>query len=268
MKFLQPGRRLTAEEGLALWRQYRRGGDAHLRDRLILTYAPLVKHLAYKRVRELPAELEIEDLISAGLEALIASIDRFDPEKGATLEQYAWTRIHGALVDELRKRDWAPRSLRRFQREARKATELFTSIHGRGPTRDELADALSMSVEDLQAQQSNLRAADVRSLNAIVGDPDEGDVEMVETLATNDPTGDPVHHVMADERRHRFRQAVAQLPERERQVAVLRYVKELTLQEIGDIMGVSESRISQIDSKLKARLRAELVGTAVEPRAA
>src|SRR3954449_762113 len=140
MKFPQPSRRLSAEEGLVLWRQYRRSGDARLRDRLILTYAPLVKHLAYKRVRELPAELEIEDLISAGLEALIASIDRFDPDRGTTLRQYAWTRIHGALVDELRRRDWAPRSLRRFQREQRRASEKLTAAHGRPPRSHELAD--------------------------------------------------------------------------------------------------------------------------------
>src|SRR5437764_2266870 len=119
-------RRVSPEEGVALWNEYRASGDARLRDRLILTYAPLVKHLAYKRIRELPSELEVEDLISAGLEALIASIDRYDPDKGTTLEQYAWTRIHGALVDELRRRDWAPRSLRRFQREARRALQQFT----------------------------------------------------------------------------------------------------------------------------------------------
>src|SRR5256885_15363549 len=177
MKFLQPSRRLTAEEGLVLWRQYRRSGDPHLRDRLILTYAPLVKHLAYKRIRELPAELEVEDLISAGLEALIASIDRFDPDKGTTLEQYAWTRIHGALVDELRKRDWAPRSLRRFQREAKRASEQFTTLHGRTPGLHELADALGMTPDELLEQQHKLRAADVRSLNEVVGDAEQGEIE-------------------------------------------------------------------------------------------
>ena len=258
-------RHLSAEEGLALWRDYRASGDARLRDRLILTYAPLVKHLAYKRIRELPAELEIEDLISAGLEALIASIDRFDPDRGTTLEQYAWTRIHGALVDELRRRDWAPRSLRRFQREARTASEQFTAIHGQPPRPHELADALGMSVEDLRARQSDLRSADVRSLNELVGDEEQGDVELGESVASEDTSADPVHVVIADERRHRFRRAVERLPERDRQVAVLRYVQELTLQEIGEILGVSESRVSQLDSRLRDRLRTELTGTIVEP---
>src|SRR4051812_11828240 len=147
MKFLQPSRRLSAEEGLVLWRQYRRSGDARLRDRLILTYAPLVKHLAYKRVRELPAELEIEDLISAGLEALIASIDRFDPEKGATLEQYAWTRIHGALLDELRRQHCAPRSLRRWERDIARARDQFTTLRARPPARPGLRHPLWISLE-------------------------------------------------------------------------------------------------------------------------
>src|SRR4051812_46187443 len=183
MKFLQPSRRLSAEEGLVLWRQYRRSGDARLRDRLILTYAPLVKHLAYKRVRELPAELEIEDLISAGLEALIASIDRYDPEKGATLEQFAWTRIHGAVLDELRRQDWAPRSLRRWERDIAKARDQFGTLHGRRPSREELADALSITVEALRRREDDIAVSDVTSLNTLVISDDESTVERIDTLA-------------------------------------------------------------------------------------
>ena len=110
-----------------------------------MTYAPLVKYIVFKKVRELPARCEVEDFISCGLEALIASIDRYDPEKGATLEQFAWTRIHGAVLDELRRQDWAPRSLRRWERDIAKARDQFTTLHGRRPTREELADALSIT---------------------------------------------------------------------------------------------------------------------------
>ena len=117
---------------------------APLRDRLVLTFAPLVKYIVYKKVREMPARCEVEDFISCGLEALIHSIDRYDPEKGATLEQYAWTRIHGAVLDELRRQDWAPRSVRRWERDIEKAAETFTALHGRRPTSDELADALGI----------------------------------------------------------------------------------------------------------------------------
>src|SRR5256885_3144547 len=136
-------RRISPDEALALWNQYRATGDGRLRDRLIMTYAPLVKYIVYKKIRELPARCEVEDFISCGVEALIASIDRYDPEKGATLEQYAWTRIHGAVLDELRRQDWAPRSLRRWERDIARARESFFSLPNRRPTRADLADSLS-----------------------------------------------------------------------------------------------------------------------------
>src|SRR6516162_4782156 len=109
--------RMSAQETLALWQAYKRTGDQRIRDRLVLTFAPMVKYIVYRKAREIPARCDVEDFISCGLEALIRSIDRYDPEKGGTLEQFAWVRIHGAVLDELRRSDWAPRSLRRFERE-------------------------------------------------------------------------------------------------------------------------------------------------------
>src|SRR5215203_6606648 len=132
-------RRVSADESLALWREYKRTGDVQVRNRLVMTFAPLVKYIVFKKVRELPARCDVEDFISCGLEALIASIDRFDPDRGATLEQFAWTRIHGAVLDELRRQDWAPRSLRRWERDIARAKERFAVNHGRQPTTDELA---------------------------------------------------------------------------------------------------------------------------------
>jgi RNA polymerase sigma factor for flagellar operon FliA len=253
------------EQELALWREYRATGDARLRNRLVLTYAPLVRYLAYKRARELPRELEIDDLLSAGLEALIGSIDRFDPDKGATLRQHVCTRAHGALADELRRRDWVPRSLRRFQRDAKRASERLTAVHGRPPRSHELADALGMGDEDLRARQSSLRSADVRSLNEVIGDGESGEVELVETLASDDSGADPVRAVISAERGQWLNQAIERLPERYRQIAVLRYAEELTLQEIAEILGVPDARVSQLESRVKARLRTQLMGTVVEP---
>ena len=106
----------TADQSLALWKEYRRSGNRSLRNRLVLTYVPLVKHVVYKKLRELPVSCEADELISCGIEGLIAALDQYDPEKGAGLEPYLWTRIHGAVLDELRRRDWAPRSLRRRPR--------------------------------------------------------------------------------------------------------------------------------------------------------
>src|ERR1700752_5386689 len=141
--------RLSADQALELWRAYKRTGDPGLRDRLVLTFAPMVKYIVYKKVREIPARCEVDDFISCGLEALIKSIDRYDPEKGATLEQFVWTRIHGAVLDELRRFDWAPRSLRRMERELSRARERFNAIHGRTPTHDELAELLAISRAEL-----------------------------------------------------------------------------------------------------------------------
>ena len=121
----QSRRRISAEDDARALAGVPAHRDPRVRDRLVMTFAPLVKYIVYKKIRELPARCEVEDFISCGLEALIASIDRYDPEKGATLEQFAWTRIHGAVLDELRRQDWAPRSLRRWERDIAKAREQF-----------------------------------------------------------------------------------------------------------------------------------------------
>src|ERR1700745_3400676 len=155
--------RLSAQETLRLWKQYKESGDARVRDRLVLTFAPMVKYIVYKKVREIPARCEVDDFISCGLEALIRSIDRYDPDKGATLEQFAWTRIHGAVLDELRRNDWAPRSLRRFDREVGKAQENFFRLYGRRPTREELADALGVTPNDLKTRQDEIARSHVGS---------------------------------------------------------------------------------------------------------
>ena len=156
-----------------------------------MTFAPLVKYIVFKKVRELPARCEVEDFISCGLEALIASIDRYDPAKGATLEQFAWTRIHGAVLDELRRQDWAPRSLRRWERDIASAREQFTALHGRRPSREELADSLAISVEDLRRRQDDIAVSDVTSLNTLVISDDETTVERIDTLADGDDRLDP-----------------------------------------------------------------------------
>ncbi len=129
----QRAARISATEVLSLWQEYKRTGDLRLRDRLIFTFTPMVRYIVYRKVREVPAQCDVEDFLSCGLEALIHSIERYDPAKGATLEQFAWTRIHGAVLDELRRHDWAPRSLRRAERAINGARESFASEHERRP---------------------------------------------------------------------------------------------------------------------------------------
>src|SRR3954471_14561652 len=140
--------RPSAQETLALWKKYRETSDPALRDRLVLTFAPLVKYIVYRKVREVPGHCEVEDFISCGLEALIQSLDRFDPDRGATLEQFAGVRIHGAVLDELRRFDWAPRRLRRWEREIGRTREALAGRQGRHPSEAELADELGISRRD------------------------------------------------------------------------------------------------------------------------
>ncbi len=250
--------RSTEAEVLALWREYKKSGDVSVRDRLVLTFAPMVKYIVYRKIREIPARCDVEDFISCGLEALIRSIDRYDPEKGATLEQFAWTRIHGAVLDELRRADWAPRSVRRWEREINRANERFVAAHGRWPTREELAESLETTVEELSSKIDDVAVSDVGSLNAVVMSDEDATIERIDTLESSDHRREPAASYERQEARERFREAFARLPERERQVAILLYVNGCTLREIGVVLGVSESRVCQIHGELKRRLRNEL----------
>jgi RNA polymerase sigma factor FliA len=255
-------RRFSQAEALALWRRYRTTGDARLRDRLIMTYAPLVKYIVYRKIREVPSHQEAEDYISRGLEALITSIDRYDPAKGATLEQFLWTRIHGAVLDELRRQDWAPRSVRRFDREVAKAMRSFRAIHHREPSDEELADALAVTLEELRAHRADLARADVASLNIAAGEAheEESGVERVELIESADERSRPEHAAMIGDTKRAFREAFETLTTREQEICVLLYVKHLTLREVGQVMGVTESRVSQLHSGLRKKLRERLQG--------
>src|ERR1700753_1539423 len=250
--------RMSAQETLELWTQYKQTGDARIRDRLVLTFAPMVKYIVYKKAREIPARCEVEDFISCGLEALTRSIDRFDPNKGATLEQFAWTRIHGAVLDELRRNDWAPRSLRRWDREIGKARDNFFRLYGPPPRREELADALGIEVKDLVRHQDELTQASVGSLNALVNGEEDMATERIDTLVSEDTDADPEHFAVTGEAKERFREAFECLAPRERKIAVLLSVYNLTLREIGEILGVTESRVCQLHAQILKTLRSHL----------
>ena len=257
-----PRRWMESDDAMALWREYNRSGDPRLRDRLVLTYAPLVKFIVYRKIGELPASCEVDDLVSAGLEALIKSLDRYDPAKGATLEQFVWTRIHGAVIDELRRGDWAPRSLRRWERDMRRVQTEFRTIHGRPADDGELAGAMNMTPDELRNRQRDLITSDVTSLNTLVLAHDGASVERIDVLASDDPDCDPLREAAKTEAKEHFRRAFAALGRREREVAVLLYVKNLTLREIGEVLGVSESRVCQIHGELKKTLRRALANDA------
>jgi RNA polymerase sigma factor for flagellar operon FliA len=249
---------MSQEALLGLWRAYTETGDTGARDRLVFSLAPIVKSIVYRKIREIPAYREVDDYLSCGLEALIRSIDRYDPDKGATLEQFAWTRIHGAVLDELRRFDWAPRSLRRMEREMTQARQGFSVLHGRPPTKAELADVLAISPSELDSLLGDIARSDVGSLNALVAADDGNAAERIDTVPSDDPGTDPEACAMRAGAVARFREAFDELPERERKVALLLHVNNLTLREAGEVLGVSESRVCQIHGRLKQGLRERL----------
>ncbi len=250
--------RSSAPEVLAIWEQYRRSGDVQVRDRLIFMFMPMVRYIVYRKVREVPAQCEVEDFLSCGLEALIRSIERYDPDKGATLEQYAWTRIHGAVLDELRRHDWAPRSLRRDERAINGARERFLAHNERQPSDEELAEELGMSARRLAERLDEIELAEIGSLNRIVRSDESTTIERIDTLHSNDSECDPTIQAERAEAKAHFRKAFARLSRQEREVAVLLYAKDWTLRDIGVRLGVSESRVSQIHTQLRRRLYQQL----------
>jgi RNA polymerase sigma factor FliA len=241
-----------------LWQRYKETGDRSLRDQLVLTYVPLVRHLAYRKVRELPAWCEVDDLVSAGVEGLIGALDRYDPAKGASLEQFVWTRIQGAVLDSLRRLDWAPRSLRRWEREAERAGDAFFRETGRRPNEAELAAKMGIEPSELNARLRDLSTAELTSLDSVTSAEEDDGVALVQTIADLDQRANPEAEATRTIARERFRRAFSHLSERERKVAVMLYTQGRTLSEIGDVIGVSESRVCQIHGELKKRLRSSL----------
>ena len=254
--------RTPAAEVLEVWEEYRRTGERELRDRLIFVFMPMVRYIVYRKVREVPAQCDVQDFLSCGLEALIRSIERYDPAKGATLEQFAWTRVHGAVLDELRRHDWAPRSLRRDERTINEARTRFLSLHERQPTTEELAASVGMTAAELTARLDQVELAEVTSLNRVVRSDETATIERIDTLESADGDSDPTLSAERSEAKQRFRRAFARLSRQEREVAVLIYVEDRTLREIGERLGVSESRVSQIHTQLRRRLYEQLGGEA------
>src|SRR6201991_1277346 len=244
-----------------LWRRYKSDGDTHARERLVVAYSPLVKYVAGRMSSGLPAHVEEADLISYGLLGLINAIERFDLEREIKFETYAITRIKGAIIDELRALDWVPRSVRARAREIERAhAKLEHRLH-RTPTDDEMANELGLEVEDFQESLVKISNSTVVALDELwaVSDASGDQVSLLDTLQDPDAP-DPQQLLDASELKDRLADAIAALPEREQLVIALYYYENLTLREIGEVLGVTESRISQLHTKAVLRLKSRLQG--------
>lgn len=240
-----------------LWARYRATPDPLLRERLILQYAPLVKYVAGRVAVGLPANVDHADLVSYGIIGLIDAIERFDISRNLKFETYAISRIRGQIIDELRAIDWIPRSVRAKAREVERAIgSLESSLH-RPPTDGELSQELGISVDDLSTLLSQINLVSVVALDELMS-PAEGErTSLIETIE-DERAPDPVMAFEGEEMREILSQTITLLPERERLVVTLYYFEGLTLNEIGGVLGVTESRVCQIHTKAVLDLRTKM----------
>ena len=244
-----------------LWRRFKATGDERARERLVVAYSPLVKYVAGRMSSGLPAHVEESDLISYGLGGLISAIQRFDLSREIKFETYAITRIRGAIIDELRTLDWVPRSVRARAREIERANMKLEARYQRAPTDDEMATELQLSVEDFQEALLQISNSTIVALDELwsVSDSTGDAISLLDTLPDRGAP-DPEQLMDQSELRDRIADAIAALPEREKLVVALYYYENLTLREIGEVLGVTESRVSQLHTKAVLRLRSKLAG--------
>jgi RNA polymerase sigma factor for flagellar operon FliA len=241
-----------------LWRRFR-GGDARARERLVVAYSPLVKYVAGRVSSGLPAHVEQADLISYGLGGLMSAIDRFEPEREIKFETYAIPRIRGAIIDELRSLDWVPRSVRALARRIEQANVKLEARFQRTPTDEEMSGELEMDLEEFQESLVKISNSTLVALDELwtVSDATGDQVSLLDTL--HDPeASSPEAEMDAAAVKDRIADEIARLPEREKVVIALYYYESLTLREIGEVLGVTESRVSQLHTKAVLRLRSHL----------
>lgn len=247
---------MDAEEQ-RLWRSYRDAPTAAKREQLILRYAPMVKYVAGRMAVGMPSNVDRGDLTSYGMFGLMDAIEKFDVETGYRFQTYAVQRIRGAIVDELRSMDWVPRSVRRKARDIEKAIARLQTELGRPPDDAEVAAELEITVETLSDHLAQISMTSVGALDAALTGTDGSTIRVVDTVADKD-TLRPDQHIDELAMRELLLEAMDRITEREQQVLTLYYFEGLTLAQIGEIIGVTESRVSQIHSKAILTLRSHI----------
>jgi RNA polymerase sigma factor for flagellar operon FliA len=260
--------RLDEDKVRELWERYKYQGDKAARDRLILAYSPLVKYVAGRMGNGLPSHIEEADLISYGLLGLIGALERFDPMREIKFETYAISRIKGSIIDELRSLDWVPRSVRSKAREIEKVCAVLENRLQRAPRDAEIAGELGISVPEFQQSLTQIANTSIVALDELwaISGSDGDQASLIDTI--EDPKSkDPSRMLDLSEMKARLAAAIDALPKREKIVIALYYYENLTLREIGEVLGVTESRVSQLHTKailrLKGRLRDEIEPAAI-----
>ncbi|GED22899.1 RNA polymerase sigma factor FliA [Halomonas halmophila] len=236
-------------------KMYTAQGKIEQRD-LLEEYLPLVRRQALALQVRLPASIELDDLIQAGTEGLLEALGRFDAAQGASFATFASQRIRGAMLDELRSRDWLPRSVRRSARAADEAARRLEQSLGRPPEEAEIAESLGMDLVAYRRLLSDTNSGQLLPFEELMAEGGES------RLRDNETRDTPFSLLVDEDRRGRLVEAIEALPEREKLLMALYYQEELNLKEIGAVLGVTESRVCQLHSQAVSRLRSRLLETA------
>ncbi|MFP4180313.1 MAG: RNA polymerase sigma factor WhiG [Spirochaetaceae bacterium] len=245
----------TEEE---LWEIYHKTKDPEIRDMFVRQYSPLVKYVAGKVAIGMPHNVDFDDLVGFGVFGLIDAIEKFDPNKHVKFKTYAVTRIRGAIFDELRSIDWVPRSVRQKSREIEDTVHRLEASLGRSASDKEIAREMGMSEDDFQKTMMKVSGTSILSLNDVWYTGEDNDKVSIVDSIESPQSLNPDTIVEKEEIKRVIVQAISELPEKEKKVLVLYYYEDLTLKEIGKVLEVTESRISQLHTKAIMRLRSKL----------
>ncbi len=241
-----------------LWKLYRRTQERKIRDYFVRQYAPLVKYVAGKIALGMPQNVEFDDLVGFGVFGLFDAIDKFDPGKHVKFKTYAVTRIRGAIFDELRTIDWVPRSVRQKAREVEETVRRLEASLGRSASDEEIASAMALNLKDFQQMMLKISGTSMLSLHDIWYTGEDNDKISIADSIESPGSLNPDTIVEKEEIKRVIVAAIKELPEKEKKVLVLYYYEDLTLKEIGEVLEVTESRVSQLHTKAIMRLRAKL----------
>ena len=251
----------NSEEEQKIWAEYKKTKSLELRNYIVSKYAPLAKYVAGRLSIGMPQSVEFGDLVNCGIVGLIDAVEKFEPDKNVKFKTYAITRIRGAIYDELRTLDWVPRSVRQKAREIEDAVRLTEARLGRSATDEEVAECLKISTDEYRAAVYKVSCTSILSLNDLWNNKDGDDkVSLMDSLEAPSSMNPDVL-VEKEEMKRIIAEAIRELPEKEQKVLVLYYYEELTLKEIGKVLDVTESRVSQLHTKAIIRLRARLTNS-------
>ncbi|MCH8303505.1 MAG: FliA/WhiG family RNA polymerase sigma factor [Candidatus Marinimicrobia bacterium] len=248
----------TENSANSLWESFSETRNDKIREKLLFQYLPLVKQIAGGIIGKLPASVSIDELIDAGVIGLLESIDRYDIQASVKFETYAFTRVRGAMMDELRKMDWAPRSLREKTKRLDEAHRVLASKFGRQPSNEEIADHLKISLDKFHQISKEVGAVNPISLDKEIFSGTGESTNLYDIVEEKDVIT-PLKSLEDKELKSLMVKEIEKLPRNEKLVIALYYYEELTLREIGDILNLSESRISQIHSKVVKKLKTALI---------